>query len=64
MGRKQVIKRSTHARPGMHMEQCSAVQSLSTMDTSSVSSSLLFGLRFVGRSRLYSTTQKGAHRRT
>ena len=24
-GRKQVSKRSTHARPGMHMQQCSAV---------------------------------------
>ena len=24
-GRKQVSKRSTHARPGMHMQQCPAV---------------------------------------
>ena len=24
-GRKQVIKRSTHARPGIHMQHCSAV---------------------------------------
>ena len=24
--RKQVTKRSTHARPGMHMQQCSAVR--------------------------------------
>ena len=25
VGHKQVTKRSTHARPGMHMQQCSAV---------------------------------------
>ena len=29
VGRKQAIKRSTHARPGMHMQQCSIVQSAS-----------------------------------
>ena len=28
-GRKQVTKRSAHARPGMHMQQCSAVHSRS-----------------------------------
>ena len=28
-GRKQVIKRSTHARPDIYMQQCSAVQSAS-----------------------------------
>ena len=31
LGRKQVSKRSTHARPGMHMQQCSAVQEIMGM---------------------------------
>ena len=30
-GRKHVTKRSTHARPGMHMQQCSAVPLRSTL---------------------------------
>ena len=32
-GRKQVSQRSTHARPGMHMQQCSAVQHDHRYDT-------------------------------
>ena len=33
MGRKQVTKRSTYARPGMHMQQCSGVPEIMGKDT-------------------------------
>ena len=36
LGRKQVTKRSTHARPGMHMQQCSAVPEMLTKCTDPV----------------------------
>ena len=61
-GRKQVSKRSTHACPGMHMQQCPAVPHDHWYDTRVLPYNCLHLMAFVlsTRQSLYATKQEKA----
>ena len=61
-GRKQVSKRSTHARPGMHMQQCPAVPQDHGYDTRVLPYNCLHLMAFVLSTQqcLYATRQENA----
>ena len=59
-GRKQVTKRSTHARPGMHMQQCPAVPHDHWYDTRVLPYNCLHPMAFVLSTRpCFFATGKG-----